>query len=194
MALKESTGDEYGLLHALFALARVREQQGRQEETLALLRRLRDLMKRKRLKSRMIPEMAHAFTRAALWRQLEGMAPADRSARREAAAMVARALSLTKRGLRGRRESALTAAALLAWTSGDRRRAETLFAEAVRMGEEYGAELLVGNALFEHGRVLGLGGESDRARQQLTRALGIYTRIHAAPAAERTQRWLDRVC
>jgi hypothetical protein len=61
------------------------------------------------------------------------------------------------------------------------------------MGEEHGAELLVANACFEHGRLLGTSGEMTRSRQQLGRALEIYQRIGAAPAVARTSRWLDRL-
>ena len=193
VAMAEASGDQHGLLHALFALARVREEQGRLEESLTLLRRVRDLIQRKRLKIPVIPEMVHAFTRLILWRRLEGIAPVDRAAAREASALVTRALRLTKPGMQGRRESALTAAALLAWASGKSRRAEQLFVEAERMGEAHGADFLVAHACFEHGRVLGLGGDGARARALLARALDIFRRIGAAPAAARTQGWLEKV-
>ena len=106
--------------------------------------------------------------------------------------MVAQALGLTKRTKQDR-PSSLTAAGLLAWASGNERRAERLFAEAIRMAEEHGAELLVANACFEQGRVLGLRGLLARARPLLARALEVYERIGAAPAAARTRRWLDKV-
>jgi hypothetical protein len=81
---------------------------------------------------------------------------------------------------------------MLAWASGKRRRAEQMFAEAVRMAEEHCAQLLVANACFEHGRMLGLGGDATRGRRQLERALEIYRRVGAKPAAARTELWLER--
>ena len=192
VAMGERAGDHATLVQALYALARVREEQSRREEALVILRRVRDLMLEQRVRSYLVGEIAHAVARTLLWRQVEGVERVDRAARREAVAMVARALSQTKRTMRGR-PSALTAAALLAWASGRRRSAERLFAAGVRMAEEQGTELLLANACFERGRVLALSGEAVSSGRSLSRALDIYRRIAAAPAAARTQRWLEKV-